>query len=258
MNKLRKIFLIGHPRSGQADLLKRLSKDTNYLCLSETNCFSKIISSPFPLNLFGLVHIKSYKSFINNMEQDFGVCPNYSFSKKEALKNTLQFFDTITLKYKAKGWIESSYAHLYTISKIEDVSGDYEFFHFIKNPYDILSSHLELNQKYPNYWKLSSPEEIIRKWIKSVEVSMANCDRLNHHLVFSEDLSGKGYSDFLELHNFDEIKELKIPFVDRSSPWGESEEDQNIRWKANKKTQSLIESFLSKHEILNRYSINNS
>lgn len=192
---LKRIFVVGCPRSGTTLLQSILLANSSILSFPESHFFVNLFKRRSELRTkLGLASRYSRPGFETFMgEAGYrGVrhtLPNYAFSLRQHTQAFIKTLDIITKKQNKSIWIEKTPDHVNFIDFIETNVDDPLFIHIVRNGPDVVASLYDVTHKYPLDWEGPwSIDRCLRKWLTCVKNTYQQKHKANHLIVNYEKL----------------------------------------------------------------------
>lgn len=186
---MKRIFIVGCPRSGTTLVQKLLAASKNMYTCRETHYFQRIRRRGKEKLLDYLVLspgkvLEAYKFICSNNE----LRKEYDPRKIRSLRFAALFFDQImTSEAEARGksaWVEKTPGHLFHIRLIKRYIPSAQFIHVIRDGRDVVASLVDAADKFPEMWKKHSDlEGAIRFYNTRLEESLKYLGKEGHIFV---------------------------------------------------------------------------
>ncbi len=198
---MRRIFLVGCPRSGTTLLQSLVASHPEVVSFPETHLFSKTISINKILRFFTIYRSK-HIHIVQNILEDFNVdFPKNSpggtyFSTRKWIEKLLPVLDEIALSHlngkRPVLLLEKTPRHLHFVELIKEVDPDAQFIHMIRKGEEVVASLTEATANSPANWSGSrSIKKSIFWWNRSIKISEQFIGRDGHHFVCYQELVNK-------------------------------------------------------------------
>lgn len=191
---MRKIFVVGCPRSGTTLLQSLLASHSEIVSFPETHLFSKTIPLQKILRLLKVYGKAANKERVHIL-RDFGVHVNEVHTRVRLHEWThilLSSLDQIGKAYSKNSEsiiLEKTPRHLHYIDLIQKAEASTVFIHLIRNGEDVVASLYEATANSPDKW---SGDRSIKKcifwWNRSIRLSRKYVGEPNHVFVRYENL----------------------------------------------------------------------
>lgn len=204
---MKRIFIVGCPRSGTTLLQSMLAAHPGVFSLPETHFFPTILPTKRLLKAWGITN--NYLAGKQKL-MDFGAkpseIPNWLAGHfiSRLTENFVELLDRRALEEGKYAWVEKTPSHLHFVPNIEGLVPDVKFIHIIRSGRDAIASLYEATNKYPESWGgARSLETCLNRWINDLRISFKYTENSNHFMLRYEDLISdtedrlKGVSKFL-------------------------------------------------------------
>lgn len=196
---MKRIFLVGCPRSGTTLLQSILASHPDIISFPETHLFSKTISINRLVRFFTM-YGQNHLNTLEKIFQDLGV-PEHSitdiktpiFSTKKWISHLIDQLDIISNHFSPKELpeylLEKTPRHLHFIDEIQNVDSEAQFIHIIRKGEDVVASLHEATKDSPEHWDGSrSLKKSVFWWNRSIRISSGFIGKKNQHFVLYQDL----------------------------------------------------------------------
>lgn len=183
---MKRIFLVGCPRSGTTILQSLLASHPEVISFPESKFFQYLLYNKlvkkFPDRLSAF-----FKDEINRPE----LLQNFDNSQSTELKVSwfVGVLDSLAAEDQKSIWLEKTPEHIYFIQDIERFLPDVKFIHILRNGMDTIASLYEAtripSELWGDGWNL---KHCIKRWKQAVLISHKYVNNSNHRLVKYEDL----------------------------------------------------------------------
>ena len=193
---MRKIFIVGCPRSGTTLLQSMLAANPDVVSFPETHLFSKTIHINKlirVLTVYSESHVEKVQSLLNELGIDqISELKPPVFKTLKWTELLLQVLDNIG-KHFSEGeesvLLEKTPRHLHYIDLIQQADPNVFFIHLIRNGEDVVASLMEATGDSPNKWSgKRSAEKSIFWWNRSIRISRKYIGKPQHLHVRYENL----------------------------------------------------------------------
>ncbi|SEU09492.1 Sulfotransferase family protein [Salinibacillus kushneri] len=190
---MKRIFIVGAPRSGTTLLQSMLSSHSSINSFTESHFFTNNFKSYKKL-FYGVKKgiNQSVEEFMKENKFDKELIQEWREEKKKTAKqygkNFIKLLDQYTIHQKNKVWIEKTPAHLYFVPFIHKVCENAQFIHIVRDGKDVAASIYDVANRSPEIWGRRSLEQCVDRWNHDVEVSIKYLSRRNHFGVTYESL----------------------------------------------------------------------
>jgi hypothetical protein len=186
---MRRIFLVGCPRSGTTLVQSLLAAGEGVTSFTESHFFDRVLPSP-PLDRWlvrnAAARLEAFRSE-NRLDEPLaaGVLTAADRSPGAA---AAAFAATLDAAAEARGcgcWVEKTPDHLFRIGAIRRFLPDAQFVHVIRAPEATIRSLVKASRQWG---KPRSAFAFGLKWLACARLSAHWCACPGHHVVFYEDL----------------------------------------------------------------------
>ncbi len=178
---MKRIFLVGAPRSGTTMLQSLLASHPSIISFPETKFFHYLLYEPLSQSLpdrlkkFFIEEIKR-PELLNNF------CGHQSDLEKANC--FIKILDNLAEEQDKCIWLEKTPEHLYFIDYLENLLPDALFIHILRNGIDVIASMYEASRKSPEAWGgIWDLDFCIKRWQEAISISNHYLDKHNHILV---------------------------------------------------------------------------
>lgn len=192
--EMKRIFLVGCPRSGTTLLQSLLSAHPKIASYPESHYFRYLFSRWRVLRAVGLPsrsakdHLQTYADDIKGSTGQVGKIP-FMVTCQQYTDYFVGVLDESTASQNKSAWIEKTPDHLRYIQHISRLIEDASFIHIIRNGTDVVASLYDVAAKYPKQWNGPwSVDYCIKIWMAAVRNSQKYLGEVNHAFVRYEDL----------------------------------------------------------------------
>jgi len=205
---MKRIFLVGAPRSGTTMLQSLLASHPSIISFPETKFFHYLLSEPlsqsFPYRLekFFIDEIKR-PELLNSFPGDQ--------SDLEKANWLIKILDNLAEEQEKCIWLEKTPEHIYFIDYLEKLLPDALFIHIFRNGIDVIASMYEANRKSPEAWGgIWDLDFCIKRWQEAISISNQYVEKDNHLLIRYEQIlenpkrNLSKICDFIQI-NFDDL-----------------------------------------------------
>ncbi|WP_103665808.1 sulfotransferase family protein [Gracilimonas amylolytica] len=217
---MKKIFIVGCPRSGTTLLQSFLASHSDVVSFPETHLYSKTISiNPLvqALSWYRTKHLNMVERILTELEvpinkeiKEFG----HTFSTATWVQFLNLQLDHIGEYFRSKNetyLLEKTPRHLHFIDLIQSAEPDAQFIHIIRKGEDVVASMVEATKSNPNEWSGNrSVDTSIFWWNRSIRLSEKFIGRPNNYHIRYEDLTEKPEKILRYL-----FKKMGIPFEEQ-------------------------------------------
>lgn len=201
---MKRIFLVGAPRSGTTILQSLLASHPEIISVPESRFFHYLLDPEMSKRFSERLE----KFFVEEIDRpEFLSKFSTEQSQDERVK---QFVDVLDTLAKDKGktiWLEKTPEHIYFVEYIEKFCPDALFIHILRNPLDVIASMYEASRKAPEAWFGAwSLDHCINRWVEATKISHASINKANHVLVSYEEFVESPQKIALKLCDFLDIE----------------------------------------------------
>ncbi|MGB7711445.1 MAG: sulfotransferase [Microcoleus sp.] len=183
---MKRIFLVGAPRSGTTLLQSLLASHPEVISFPESKFFHYLLYNKF-VKKFPDRLSAFFKDEINRPE----LLQNFDNSKSTELKVSwfVGVLDSLAAEDRKSIWLEKTPEHIYFIKDIERFLPDAKFIHILRNGMDTIASLYEATRISPELWGDGwDLDHCIKRWKDGVLISHKYVNNSHHKLVKYEDL----------------------------------------------------------------------
>lgn len=205
---MRRIFIVGTPRSGTTLLQSLLSCSSHALCFKESHVFSRIFSNRFN-SLFPVIRSPQEIATRFLLENDY----DRNFAKKlpgglswpiRALRpNPIGeglhlMFDALANSQGKSVWIEKTPRHLHFVDLIERSapSRAVSFVHIVREGVGACASLINASTTWPRQF---STQSAVARWKRDLSITLSYAGRPKHYLVSYDDIAKDPYQTSMKL-----------------------------------------------------------
>ncbi|HLO51676.1 MAG TPA: sulfotransferase, partial [Kamptonema sp.] len=178
---MKRIFLVGAPRSGTTMLQSLLASHPAIISVPESRFFQYLLDDKYSNALVERLEV----FFVDEIRRPEFL--NYFSSEQSTLEKAQAFvkvLDTLAVEKNLSIWLEKTPEHLYFIDYIEELLPEALFIHILRDPVDVIASMYEASRKAPDIWGGAwSIDWCISRWKDSALISYKNVNKTNHILV---------------------------------------------------------------------------
>ncbi len=246
---MKRIFLVGCPRSGTTLLQSILASHPEIISFPETHLFSKTISIN-PIVRYFTIYRQNHVDILRRILTDLQVSDSSTsaiktpiFITKAWVSNLLSQLDKIAKHFSTKDLhkylLEKTPRHLHFINEIQSVDSDAQFIHIIRKGEDVVASLNEATRNSPEHWEGSrSLKKSVFWWNRSIRISSKYIGGKNQHFVLYQDLIDHPEKTISTL-----LKRMNISYSDRLFTFfnetAESLINEEETWKAKNYSSEL-------------------
>lgn len=191
---MKRLFLVGCPRSGTTLLQSLLGSHPEIASFPESHFFNHLFAHSEPKRRrLGLVSRRAKPSLLKFLKEsgcDDYRLPAFIFWPSQLTREFSKVLDQLAAQQEKTIWIEKTPTHLYHLDYIAQYIKQSKFIHIIRKGEDTVASLYDVRKKYPKQWanEPASVELSVDRWINDVSISLQYADMPNHLLVSYEDL----------------------------------------------------------------------
>jgi hypothetical protein len=183
---MKRIFLVGAPRSGTTMLQSLLASHPSIISFPETKFFQYLLyeqlsqSLPNRLEKFFVDEIKRPDLLKSWVDGQSDLDKAYCFIK---------ILDELAEEQDKCIWLEKTPEHIYFIDYLENLLPDALFIHILRDGIDVIASMYDASRKSPEAWGgIWDLDFCIKRWQEAVSISNQYFDKPNHVLVKYEQI----------------------------------------------------------------------
>ncbi|OCQ93927.1 hypothetical protein BCD67_20625 [Oscillatoriales cyanobacterium USR001] len=204
---MKRIFLVGAPRSGTTILQSLLAAHPSIISFPETKFFQYLLS-PSDNSLSVADGLKKF--FVDKIKEPrFLSCFNNQQSELEKANALIAVLDTLAIEQNKSIWLEKTPQHIYYIDYLEKLLPEALFIHILRNGMDVITSMYEATRKNPGPDAWSGEWSIdfcIQRWQEAISISYQYADKNNHILVKYEQFVENPRLTLLNICQFAQIE----------------------------------------------------
>jgi hypothetical protein len=201
---MKRIFLVGAPRSGTTILQSLLAAHPEVISFPESKFFHYLLYDKFAENLPSRMEA-FFKDEIKRPE----LLQGFDDSQTVAAKVSwfVGILDGLAAEQNKTIWLEKTPEHIYFIEDIERFLPDAKFIHILRNSMDCIASMYEATRDFNELWGGGwDLDRCIDRWKYAVLTSYKYLNKSNHILVKYEDLVDNKKLVLEDICNFLEIE----------------------------------------------------
>ena len=186
---MRRIFLVGCPRSGTTLVQSLLGSARGVVTFTESHFFDKCFGSlyfPFRTDADPDCVEATLRRFRQeNALEGFGTELGMPADSNSAAESFIRLLDRVTAANSGVGWVEKTPDHLHKIGLIRRVAPDATFVHILRRPAETVDSLRRASREWgrPRSWYAFA-----LKWSLSARTSGRYVRKPGHVHVFYEDI----------------------------------------------------------------------
>lgn len=189
MTSIKRVMIVGCPRSGTTLLQSILSAHKEVFSLPETHFYPQLCSSNPFFRHFGL----STRTARNNLKQigkdylDKKI--NTSLLTKKLSQSFLETLDQASQIRGKSTWIEKTPQNLWFLSFIKSITKDIYFIHIEREPKDVIASIHYASTKHPDSWGYQNIDHCISLYKESKKFNDQYRSTKSHYFCKYEELA---------------------------------------------------------------------
>ncbi|EGK87148.1 polysaccharide deacetylase [Microcoleus vaginatus PCC 9802] len=183
---MKRIFLVGAPRSGTTILQSLLAAHPEVISFPESKFFHYLLYDQFAGKLPGRMEA-FFKDEIKRPE----LLKDFDDTQTVEAKASwfVRVLDGLAAEQKKSIWLEKTPEHIYFIDDIQRFLPDAKFIHILRNGMDTIASMYEATRNFNELWGAGwDLNHCIDRWEHAMLTSHKYINKLNHILVKYEDL----------------------------------------------------------------------
>ncbi|MEG3873119.1 MULTISPECIES: sulfotransferase [unclassified Microcoleus] len=201
---MKRIFLVGSPRSGTTMLQSLLAAHPEVISFPESKFFHYLLYKKFAGKLPGRMEA-FFKDEINRPELLQG------FDDSQTVATKVSWFvgvlDGLAAEQNKSIWLEKTPEHIYFIEDIQRFLPDAKFIHILRNSMDTIASLHEATSNSHDLWGPGwDLNHCIHRWKEAMLISHKYAKNSNHILVKYEEILDNKVKKLEELSQFMEIE----------------------------------------------------
>ncbi|MEP6516687.1 sulfotransferase [Microcoleus vaginatus] len=205
---MKRIFLVGSPRSGTTMLQSLLAAHPEVISFPESKFFHYLLYKKF-VRKFPSRMEAFFKDEINRPELLQG------FDNSQTLGTKVRWFveilDGLAAEQNKSIWLEKTPEHIYFIEDIQRLLPDAKFIHILRNSMDTIASLHEATRNSHDLWGPGwDLNHCITRWKEAMLISHKYAKNYNHILVRYEDIVDNKVKKLEEVCNFMGVEYDKI------------------------------------------------
>jgi len=197
---MKRIFLVGAPRSGTTILQSLLAAHPEVISFPESKFFHYLLYDQFAGKLPGRMEA-FFKDEIKRPEllKDFDDTQSVEAKASWFVK----VLDGLAAEQKKSCWLEKTPEHIYFIDEIERFLPDAKFIHILRNGMDTIASMFDATRSFNELWGAGwDLNHCINRWEHAMLTSHKYINKSNHILVKYEELLDNKTKILGEICNF--------------------------------------------------------
>ncbi|MEG4198172.1 sulfotransferase [Microcoleus sp. Pol12A5] len=183
---MKRIFLLGSPRSGTTILQSLLAAHPEVISFPESKFFHYLLYDQFAGKLPGRMEA-FFKDEIKRPE----LLKDFDDSQTVEAKASwfVRVLDGLAAEQKKSIWLEKTPEHIYFIDEIERFLPDAKFIHILRNGMDTIASMFDATRSFNELWGAGwDLNHCINRWEHAMLTSHKYINKSNHILVKYEEL----------------------------------------------------------------------
>ncbi|MEG5019236.1 MULTISPECIES: sulfotransferase [unclassified Microcoleus] len=201
---MKRIFLVGSPRSGTTMLQSLLAAHPEVISFPESKFFHYLLYKKFAGKLPGRMEA-FFKNEINRPELLQG------FDDSQTVATKVSWFvgvlDGLAAEQNKSIWLEKTPEHIYFIEDIQRFLPDAKFIHILRNSMDTIASLHEATRNSHDLWGPGwDLNHCIHRWKEAMLISHKYAKNSNHILVKYEEILDNKVKKLEKLCQFMEIE----------------------------------------------------
>jgi len=194
LSVIRRVFLVGCPRSGTTLLQSLLAAHPEVKSFPESHFFERLTPTRPLFRRLGIASRRAgpaLEALLEGLELSAyrDRFPRRALFARRFARPFVRMLDEVTLASGRRVWLEKTPGHVRVIEEITAAVPKAKFIHLIRHGPHTIASLFDVAQRYPDTWGTSnSIEKCIRRWIKDVRLSLAYENVPNHRIVRYEEL----------------------------------------------------------------------
>ncbi len=183
---MKRIFLVGSPRSGTTILQSLLAAHPEIISFPESKFFHYLLYEEFATKLPSRLET-FFRDEINRPE----FLHDFDNSQKDENKAAwfVRILDGLAVEENKSIWLEKTPEHIYFIQDIQRLVPDAKFIHILRNGMDTIASLYEATRTFSNLWGgVWDLEHCIERWKDAVLISHKYVNESRHMFVKYEEL----------------------------------------------------------------------
>ncbi|MDF0551919.1 sulfotransferase [Kamptonema sp. UHCC 0994] len=184
---MKRIFLVGAPRSGTTILQSLLAAHPSIISFPETKFFYYLLPKFEPPTSVE----ERLKIFFNKEINEPKFLSYFQVEQSELEKANcfIKVLDTLAFEQEKSVWIEKTPEHIYFIEYLEKLLPDALFIHILRNGMDVITSMFEASRKAPDDWGGKwELDYCITRWQEARSINYSSVGKKNHILVKYDEL----------------------------------------------------------------------
>ncbi|MBW3585304.1 MAG: sulfotransferase, partial [Cyanobacteria bacterium 0813] len=197
---MKRIFLVGSPRSGTTMLQSLLAAHPEVISFPESKFFHYLLYKKFSGKFAGRMEA-FFKDEINRPELLQGFDDSQSVAAKVSW--FVGVLDGLAAEQNKSIWLEKTPEHIYFIEDIQRLLPDAKFIHILRNSMDTIASLHEATRNSHDLWGPGwDLNHCIHRWKEAMLISHKYAKKSNHILVKYEEILDNKVKKLEELCHF--------------------------------------------------------
>lgn len=201
---MKRIFLVGAPRSGTTILQSLLAAHPEVISFPESKFFHYLLYDQFAGKLPGRM-----EAFFRDEIQRPELLQGFDDSQTVEAKASwfVRVLDGLAAEQKKSIWLEKTPEHIYFIDDIERFLPDAKFIHILRNGMDTIASMYEATRSFNELWGAGwDLNHCIDRWEHAMLTSHKYVNKSHHILVKYEELLDNKTNFLGKICNFMDIE----------------------------------------------------
>lgn len=183
---MKRIFLVGAPRSGTTILQSLLAAHPEIISFPESKFFHYLLCDKLTANLSTRLG-SFFRDEINRPELLNDFDDNQTVANKASW--FVRILDGLAVEENKSIWLEKTPEHIYFIEDIQRLIPDAKFIHILRNGMDTIASMYEATRTFSDLWGgIWDLEHCIERWKYAVLTSHKYVNKSRHMFVKYEEL----------------------------------------------------------------------
>ena len=248
---MKRIFLVGAPRSGTTILQSLLAAHPEIISFPESKFFHYLLYEDFAANLS--TRLASFlRDEINRPELLNDFDDNQNVENKASW--FVRILDSLAMEENKSIWLEKTPEHLYFIEDIQSLIPDAKFIHILRNGMDTIASMYEATRNFTDLWGgVWDLEHCIERWKDAMLTSHKYVDNSRHILVKYEELIDNKNVVLADICNFIGIEYDAAMLINYKTKAANL--SLNLPWHQGIARDIQSTKIHKYHQIFNRYQI---
>ena len=194
-SNLRRVFVVGCPRSGTTLLQSLLSANSRVASFPESHFFEKLFTEKWPLSSLGIAS-RRIRPRWNVIIDELGrpdvarFLPPYSIFVRQYTRAFVDVYDFLTLERSKNIWIEKTPGHLHYVEHINLLVPNAYFIHIIRDGAENIASLMDVGRRFAETWGpwYGTLDQCTNRWVGDVRRSLKCQDMPNHRVIYYDQL----------------------------------------------------------------------